>query len=215
MHLRLAFSLLLSTSSEPNYNAAMYLYEPPAMFQEELKLPPKPCNAMTETNDEILRRLSHDLTSITNEELSAVNGYRMFRHAGGDCPSWGYCLESARVENSEEILILFRKDEEIHEERFLDWLPLSNFHTFEQAMHYDVAHVGPTEEALQEILELFRDVFEFAMKTEWSYEKRIEFYHSFPFEELPTRKSVMAFRRTLFSCPAFDGFEWTFPEIEG
>ena len=60
----------------------------------------------------------------------------------------------------------------------------------------------------------FRDVFEFALKTNWSYDKRIEFYHSFPFEELPTLRSVTAFRRTLVSCPAFDGFNWTFPEVE-
>jgi hypothetical protein len=99
------------------------------MFQDDLKLPPKPYNAMTETNDETLRRLSHDLTGICNEELSAIEGYRMFRHAGGDYPSWGYCLESARVENSEEVLILFRRDEEIHKERFLDWVPLSIFYT--------------------------------------------------------------------------------------
>jgi len=207
-------SLLLSTSPDHNYNAALRLYGPPAMFQDDLKLPAKPCNAITETNNETLRRLSHDLTGINNVELSAIDGYRMFRHAGGDCPSWGYCLEAARVEGSEEVLILFRKDEEIHEERFLDWLPLSSFYTVKQALFYDVAYAGLSEEAVQEILELFRDVFEFAMKTEWSYEKRIEFYHSFPFEELPTRESVIAFRRTLFSCPAFDGFEWTFPEIE-
>jgi hypothetical protein len=25
---------------------------------------------------------------------------------------------------------------------------------------------------------------------------------------------VIAFRRTLVTCLAFDGFEWTFPEIE-
>ena len=77
-----------------------------------------------------------------------------------------------------------------------------------------MSYRGPSEEVLQEILELFRDVFEFAMKTEWTYEKRIEFYHSFPFDELLTRKAVMAFRHSLFSCPAIDGFEWTFPEVE-
>ena len=74
--------------------------------------------------------------------------------------------------------------------------------------------IGPSEEVLKEILELFRVVFEFVMKTEWSYEKLIEFYHSFPFEELPSRKAIMAFRRPLVSCPTFDGFEWTFPEVE-
>ena len=212
----MACSLLLTilTSSDHNYNAALRLYGPPAMFQEDLKLPPKPCNARTETNAEILRQLSRDLTNINNFELSAIDGYRMYRHAGVDQPSWGYCLESARVEDSKEDLILFRKDEKIHEERFLDWVPLSSCYTVEGAKSYDVSYTGPSEEVLQAILELFRDVFEFALKTNWSYEKRIEFYHSFPFEELPTRKSIKAFRQTLFSCPAFDGFDWTFPEVE-
>jgi len=214
MHLRHALSLLLSTLSDYNYNAALRLYGPPAMFQEDLKLPPKPCNARTETNAEILRQLSRDLTSIGNLELSATDGYRMFRHTGDDQPSWGYCLEFAQVEDSKENLILFRKDEEEQEERSLDWVPLSNCYTVEQAKRYDVSYIGPSEEVLQVILELFRDVFEFAMKTNWTYEKRIEFYYSFPFEELPTSKSVKAFRRTLFSCPAFDDFDWTFPEVE-
>ena len=134
MHLRMAVSLLLSTSADHNYNAALRLYGPPAMFQDDLKLPAKPHNAVTETNDETLRRLGYDLTGINNEELSAIEGYRMFRHAGGDHQSWGYCLESARVENSEEVLILFRRDEEIHKERFLDWVPLSIFYTVKQAL---------------------------------------------------------------------------------
>ena len=148
--------------------------------------------------------MSRDLTSISNLELSAIDGYRMFRHAGSDQPSWGYCLESAQVRGIEDNLILFRRDEEIHEERFLDWVPLSSCYAIEQAKGYGVSYTGPSEEIPKSILELFRDVFEFALKTNWSYEKRIEFYHSFPFEALPTRKSIKDFRRTLFSCPAFD-----------
>ena len=87
MHRRLALSMLLSTPSEHKYNIAMYLYDPPAVFQDDLKLPPKPYNAKTETNDETLRRLSHDLTGIINKELSVIDRYRMFRHTGGDWPS--------------------------------------------------------------------------------------------------------------------------------
>jgi len=184
------------------------------MFQENLKLPPKPYNARTETNAEILRQLSRDLTSIDDLDLSAIEGYRVYRHAGTEQPSWGYCLESARVEDANEDLILFRKDEEIHEERFLDWVPLSSCYTLEQAKNYDVSYAGPSEEILRSILELFRDVFEFAYRTHWSYDRRIEFYYSFPFEELPTLRSITAFRRTLFNCPTFDGFSWTFPDID-
>ena len=73
----MACSLLLSTltSSDHNYNAALRLYGPPAMFQDELKLPSKPHNARTESNDENLHRLGYDLTGDGNEELSAVAGY--------------------------------------------------------------------------------------------------------------------------------------------
>ena len=92
------------------------------MYQEELSLPPKPCNARTETNGEILRQLVRDLSSIYDLELSAIDGYRMFRHAGADLPSWGYCLESARVEDAVDDLILFREDEGVHEKGCLKWL---------------------------------------------------------------------------------------------
>lgn len=89
------------------------------MLQEELKLPLKPCNARTETNAEILCQLSRDLTSLYDLELTAIDGYRMFRHAGAKQPSWGYCLELARIEESEDNLILFRQDEGLHEDRCL------------------------------------------------------------------------------------------------
>jgi hypothetical protein len=34
------------------------------------------------------------------------------------------------------------------------------------------------------MLQLLRDVFEYAVEGNWSYEKRMEFYHAFPFDEL-------------------------------
>jgi len=119
----------------------------------------------TETNAEILRQLSRDLTSIVDLQLSAMNGCRMFRHASGEYPSWGYCLELAQVEGSTENLILFRRDEEINEEKLLDWVPLSSFYTVKQATIHNVSYTGPSEEVLQVILEVFRDVFEFPLKT--------------------------------------------------
>ena len=54
-----------------------------------------------------------------------------------------------------------------------------------------------------EILHLICDVFEFAADTDWSYHKRLEFYHAFQFEELQTREAVHEFRPILFSCPTF------------
>ena len=185
------------------------------MSDSELKLPAKPPGARTESNEEILRQLSNDLSVFGSEELTAKQGYRVYRHTGTANPSWGYCLELAKIEASDENLILFRKDKEVHEDLFLDWIPVSNIYTFKNSKLHYVPYIGPTEDVLHEILELFRDVFEFAMKNNWSYEERIEFYHSFPFEDLSTKRSVKAYRRTLFSSPAFDGFEWTFPDPEG
>ena len=208
MRLRLVSSLFLSTSSSnSNYNAALHIFGPPTMFPSDLHLPSEPPNAVIESNEEILRRLGHDLTGI--DELSAIDVYRLFLHADSDHPTWGYCLEAARNEITNEIQILFHSDEEEDDERFLDWIPLSSFYTRKQALACYVSYVGSTEEVMWLILELFRDVFECALKTNWSFEKRIEFYHSFPFEELTTKGAVMAFRANLFSCPVFDNFEWT------
>ena len=120
-----------------------------------IEIPPKPCNARTESNAEILRQLSHDLSSIYDLELTAIDGYRMHRHAGVDQPSWGYCLESARVEDSIDDLILFHEDEGIHERGCLKWVTLLNFYTIEQAKGCDVSYVEPSEEVVRAILELF------------------------------------------------------------
>jgi hypothetical protein len=65
-----------------------------------------------------------------------------------------------------------------------------------------------------EVLLVFCDVFEHAAESNWSYEKRMEYYHSFPFEEFMTKEDVMAFRPVLFGCPAFADFEFVFPECE-
>ena len=65
---------------------------------------------------------------------------------------------------------------------------------------------------MYEILQLFHDVFEVAAGTNWLYEKRVEFYHSFPFGEFATKEDVLAFRPTLFGCPAFKDFKYQFPE---
>ena len=52
---------------------------------------------------------------------------------------------------------------------------------------------GPAEDVLIEILQLLREVFEYAVEDDWSYEKRMEFYHAFPFKDLSTREAVIAF----------------------
>ena len=120
------------------------------------------------------------------------------------------------MENSRDILVLMRSDELATVEKTLRWVPLSKLYTRKQALlFYDVTDTeGPTEEAMFEILELFRDVFEYAVADSGSYHKRLEFYHAFPFEELTSKEAVMAFRPVLLGCPAFVDSECTFSECE-
>jgi hypothetical protein len=185
------------------------------MFTSDLQMPAEPHNAVRETNMETLRRLSHDLTSITNDEHTALDVYRLYLHGEGTQSTWGYCLEAAVVDMTNEILILFRNDETERIERTLCWLPLSALCTKKHAQaYYQVPYTGPSEEVVYEALQVFRDVFEQAAAKNWSYEKRLEFYHSFPFEEMDTKEDVMAFRPVLFNCPAFRDFDYTFLECE-
>jgi len=212
----LSLPLFWSSSSDHNYNAALRIYGPPAMFSYDLRLPDFPAGAVRETNGETLERLERDLTLIGDNQLSAVDSYRLYGYDERDRPFWGYGVEAARVVNSADVLILVRSDEEVSVGKALRWMPLSSLYTRRQAfLLYEVTDTeGPTEEAMLEILGVFRDVFEFAMYTNWSYRARLEFYHAFPFEELTSKESVVAFRPILFDCPAFAGFEWRFPECE-
>ena len=197
-----------------NYNAALRVFGPPAMV-DDLFLPPLPPNVLIETNREALIRLGRDLTLIENQQFTAVNMYRRFGFDEDDRPYWGYCVESACSDFTNESLILIRVEEEDGIERALRWVPRDSVYTREQAeLFYDEQYSGPPEEVMWEIVEIFRDVFEYATVSNWTYEKRLEFYHSFPFEEMATREDVMAFRPILFGCPAFEEFEFTFPECE-
>ena len=73
---------------------------------------------------------------------------------------------------------------------------------------------GPAEDVMIEILQGLRDVFEYAVEEKWSYEKRMEFYYVFPFDELRTKEAVVAFRSVLFGCPAITGVTAIVPECE-
>ena len=73
----LAFPLFLSTSDH-NSNAALRLvYGPPAMSASDVA-PVLPPNAVTETNQETLAQLKHDLAWISENELSGADSYRTF-----------------------------------------------------------------------------------------------------------------------------------------
>jgi hypothetical protein len=174
------------------------------MFTQDLLLPSAPPNAKRETNLETLRRLCRDLALINEGELIALDAYRLIRKTEDGMSSWGYCCETAREENTNEIFVLIRTDGTDTVERALNWVPLSQLQTRKHAQLFcEIAYEGPTEEVMQAILYLIRDAFEFAADTNWSYRKRLEFYHSFPFEELLTMEAVHKFRPVLFGCPAF------------
>ena len=68
---------------------------------------------------------------------------------------------------------------------------------------HQVEYEGPTEEILYEAFRLIRDAFEFAADSNWSETKRLEFFHSFPFEEMHFKEDVCKFRPILFGCRAF------------
>jgi hypothetical protein len=175
------------------------------MFAYDLLLPSAPPNTKRETNLETLRRLSRDLALINEGELFALDAYCLVvRKTEDGKSSWGYCCEAALEDNTNEIFVLIRTDETDTVERALYWIPISQLQTRKHAQLFcDIAYEGPTEEVMRAILYLIRDAFEFAADTNWSYRKRLEFFHSFPFEELLTLEAVHKFRPVLFGCPAF------------
>eukprot|EP00590_Aulacoseira_subarctica_P008634 CAMPEP_0172425022 /NCGR_PEP_ID=MMETSP1064-20121228/29634_1 /TAXON_ID=202472 /ORGANISM="Aulacoseira subarctica , Strain CCAP 1002/5" /LENGTH=217 /DNA_ID=CAMNT_0013167585 /DNA_START=68 /DNA_END=721 /DNA_ORIENTATION=+ len=217
MRLHMSLPLFLG-AGDHDYNAALRLFGSPSMFASDLRLPAMPLNAVGESNWEILVRLGDDLTLINDDQLSALDSYRFFGYDEMKRPFWGYGVESARarVGSGEEIIVLMRSDDQTNIDKALCWMPLGKLYTRKQArlVHQVLDTEGPTEGAMHEILELFRDVFECAVETSWTYEKRLEFYHSFPFEELSTREAVLDFRPVLLGCAAFADFEFKFPECE-
>ena len=169
MNIRLVMSLFLG-SADHSYNAALQIFGNPSMFAADLCLPALPPNAVRETNRDTVERLGCDLILIGNQQLSAADSYRLYGFDETDRPFWGYGVEAARMEDSVEILVLMRSDEKATVDRTLRWMPLSKLYTRKQALFfYQVMDTeGPTEEAMYEFLEVFREVFEFAVATNWS-----------------------------------------------
>ena len=217
MKIRVAVPLFLS-ALDYNYNAALRLYGPPAMFAEGSIpiIPALPFNVVTESNRETLVRLKHDLAWIGEQQLSAADAYRMCVCDELEQPFWGYCVESARADDSKEILVLMRSNEGRTRASTLRWVPMSKVYTRKHAhLRYKVVDTeGPAEDVVIEILQVLCEAFEYAVEDNWSYKKRLEFYHAFPFDELTTKEAVMAFRPVLFGCPAFANFEMKSPECE-
>jgi hypothetical protein len=148
------------------YNTAMQMLGPPGMFASEFVVPSLPANAKRETNRETLERLELDLILIGDHQLSAADSYRLYGHDATDQGFWGCGVEAARLDDSSEILVLMRSDEEGTVDATLRWISLSKLYTRKQALlFYEVTDTeGPTEDAMYEILELFREVFEYAVE---------------------------------------------------
>ena len=186
-------------------------------------VPMLPLNAIKETNQETLVRLKQDLEWISDGALSAGDEYRiagdeyrMFAHDEHGQPFWGYLVETAQVDSPREMHVLMRSNEGRACAAVLQWMPMERVHTRKNAqLLYKVVDADcPDEDVVCEILRLLQDAFEYAVEDNWSYEKRMEFYHAFPFEELRTKEDVLAFRPVLFNCPAFSGPELQAPESE-
>ena len=108
-----------------------------------------------------------------------------------DWPYRSYCVESACNDVSSESLLLIRIEEEDGIEKALCWVHCDSLYTWKQAeLFYGEQCVGPSEEVMHEIIEVFRNVFEFAVESNWTNEKRLEFYHLFPCEEFSTKEDV-------------------------
>ena len=214
MKIRFAIPLFL-ISSDHDYNAVLRLYGPPAMFSSDI-IPPLPKGAKTEGNHETMERLKHDLRWSSEDVLSTTDSYRFFGYDENERSFWGYCVETACVDETKEIFMLMRSNDERTQASVLRWMPMEKLFTRKHAhLLYKVFDVdGPGEVVMIEILQVLKEVFEYAVRDNWSYEKRMEFYHAFPFDELDTREAVEAFRPVLFGCPAFFDVNKIVPEAE-
>ena len=174
------------------------------MLYHTFVLPSTPPGVVRETTVETLHRLGHDLARIARGELTALDAYRLVSCDTSGLPTWGFCLEAARMAGTDEVFVLIRTDETSAVKRTLHWVSLSSVYTRKHAHDIlGVEYEGPAEEVLRAILHVFRDAFVFAVDTDWSYAKRLEFYYSFPFEELSTVRAVHLFRPVLFGSPTF------------
>ena len=179
-------------------------------------IPAKPDDAETEGNRETLDRLRHDLQGSSEGVLSPSDLYRFFGYDELERPFWGYCVESAYVTESRRIFMLMHITSERTHARMLRWMPMEKLFTRKHAhLVYKVFDVyGLGDVVMMKILQLLEEVFEYAVRDEWSYEKRMKFYHPVPFDELDTTEAVEAFRPVLFGIPAFFSVEEVSPEAE-
>jgi len=214
MNIRFVFLLLMS-AAELNYNVALHLYGPPAMFLSNI-IPALPDGAETENNRETLERLRHDCRLSMEGVLSAGDLYRFFGYDENERPFWGYCVESACVAETKEIFMLMRSNSDLTQASVLRWMPMEKLFTRKHAhLVYGVFDVyGPGDVVMLELLHLLEEVFEYAVRDNWSYEKRLEFYHAFPFDGFYTKEAVEEFRPILFGNPAFFDVERVVPEAE-
>ena len=131
MRISLVTPLFLS-AMDHNCNAALQVFGPPAMFHN-LYLPPLPPRKVIETNREALVRLRNDLTLFENQQFLAVDMYRWFGFDEDDRPYWGYCVESACNDATNEALILIQIEDDDGIERAMRRVPRDSMYTWRQA----------------------------------------------------------------------------------
>ena len=117
----------------------------------------------------------------------------------------------------DKIFMLMRISNEQTQTVVLHWMPMEQLFT---RKHAHLAHkvfdvYGPGEIVMRDILQLLVEVFEYAVRDDWCYEKQMMmFYRSFPFDGLDTTEAVEAFRPVLFECPAYFDVKRVVPEAE-
>jgi hypothetical protein len=112
----------------------MQMLGSPGMLASRFVVPSLPVNAKRETNRETLERLELDLILIGDQQLSAADSYRFYGHDAIDHGFWGCGVETARLDDSSEILVLMRSDEEGTVDATLRWISLSKLYTRKQVV---------------------------------------------------------------------------------
>ena len=96
------------------------------MFSSDA-IPALPDGAKTEGNHETLVRLRHDLCWSYEAVLSASDSYRFYGCDEDEQSFWGYCVETACVDETKEIFMLMHLYSRRTRGSVLRWVPMEKY----------------------------------------------------------------------------------------
>ena len=112
------------------------------MVSNDVNIPTLPHDAVTETNRETLARLREDLAWIDDRRMVAGDEYRMYVNNDVDPPFWGYCVETAQVENPRDMVVLMHSTDGRTHARRMQWLPMGRVYratrTYTERISFEV-----------------------------------------------------------------------------